>query len=188
MVEIRIHGRGGQGVQTVGHVIAQAFFAAGQFVQTFATYGGERRGAPVTAFVRVHDAPIRRRCDIEHPDAVLLFETAFLGDGSGLAGVRPGALLVVNTSQPPDALAGLGDFRVATVDALDVARRHGLGRIVNSAMLGAFARATGWLTAAGVEQALLERAPRQAEANVAACRAAYGLVRGGGAEEVRARA
>lgn len=179
MREFRVHGRGGQGVQTVGQLLAEAFFARGAYVQTFATYGGERRGAPVTAFVRVADHPIARRCDVEHPELVMLFEPAFLADGTGLAGLRPGAALLINTPAPPTPREGL---RVATVDALTAARECGLGRIINTAMLGAFCRVSGLLTLGEMEAVLRARLGAEAEANVAAMRRAFAAVRT--AEEV----
>jgi 2-oxoacid:acceptor oxidoreductase gamma subunit (pyruvate/2-ketoisovalerate family) len=174
MREFRIHGRGGQGVMTVGQLLAEAFFARGAYVQTFATYGGERRGAPVTAFVRVADRPIARRCDVERPELVMLFEATFLADGSGLAGLGPGATVLVNTPVPPDPPEGL---RVATVDALRAARECGLGRIINTAMLGAFCRVSGLLTLDGMEAVLKARLGAEAEANVAAMRRTFAEVR-----------
>lgn len=180
MHEFRIHGRGGQGVNTVGLLLAQAFFARGFFTQTFATYGAERRGAPVTAFVRVAPAPIHRRCDVEQPEAVLLFEPAFLTDGTGLAGLPPGALVLVNTVHGPAAFAGAGPWRVVTVDALGIARANGLGRMVNTAMLGAFCRAAGLLPLEQVEAVLQEHAPRHLAANLGALRQAYAAVAAAG--------
>lgn len=177
MREFRVHGRGGQGVQTVGQLLAEAFFARGAYVQTFATYGGERRGAPVTAFLRVSDRPIARRCDVEHPELVMLFEPTFLADGTGLAGLRPGAVLLINTPSPPSAPAGL---RIAAVDALSAARECGLGRIINTAMLGAFCRVSGLLTLDEMEAVLRARLGAEAEANVAAMRRAFAEVKIGG--------
>lgn len=156
----------------MGQIIAQAFFAAGRYVQTFATYGGERRGAPVTAFVRVAAEPITRRCDVQHPSLVMLFDPTFLEDGTGLAGLRPGATVIANTVQPPHALQHYGPYRFATLDALAIARRHGLGRIVNTAMLGAFCRITGAITVEQMEAALRRVGTARLEQNVAALREA----------------
>lgn len=176
--EFRIHGRGGQGVATVGQLLAQAYFAHGRFAQTFATYGGERRGAPVTSFVRVADQPIRRRCDVRHPEVVMLFEPTFLEDGSGLAGLRPGATVIVNTVKGPEHFSrDFGDYVFATVDALGIARANGLGRIVNTAMLGAFCRATGQLALHQMEAVLREQLSEKTEANLAALRQAHASVK-----------
>lgn len=171
--EIRIHGRGGQGVQTVGHLIAQAYFSLGLHVQTFATYGGERRGAPVTAFVRVCDAPIARRCDIERPQTVLLFEPTFLADGSGLQGLDAGAAVLLNTARlasdfPPDRR-----YRLICLDALRIARAHGLGRIINTAMLGAYCRVHPDLPLQRMADTITAHVPQRTEANLAAMRDAY---------------
>jgi 2-oxoacid:acceptor oxidoreductase gamma subunit (pyruvate/2-ketoisovalerate family) len=182
MHEYRIHGRGGQGVMTVGQLVAHAYFRYGRFVQAFATYGGERRGAPVTAFVRVTDHPISRRCDVEHPDLVMLFEPTFLQDGSGLAGLKPGATLIINTVKSPADFTDLGPYRIATIDALGIARECGLNRIINTAMLGAFCRMTGHLSLDQIEAVVREKVPAKTEANVRALRLAYDSVRT--AEEV----
>lgn len=177
MHEFRIHGRGGQGVITVGQLIAAAFFRGGFHVQTFATYGGERRGAPVTAFVRASARPIHRRCDVEHPGVVLLFEPTFVEDGSGLAGLLPGATLVINTVQDPDAFSGCGPFQFATIDALRIARDHGLNRIVNTAMLGAFCRLVGEISLDEMAAVVQDHVPHHAQDNLNALHAAYAQVR-----------
>ena len=118
-----------------------AFFAEGREVQCFATYGGARRGTPVSSFIRVDDRPIRVRCDIEQADALLCFDASLLA-GKLLATARPGALIVVNSHRSPGEFAAeLPGYRVLPVDGLAIAQRNGLGRIVNSALLGAFARA-----------------------------------------------
>lgn len=171
--EIRIHGRGGQGVMTVGQLLAQAYFSQGYDVQTFATYGGERRGTPVTAFVRVADRPIRRRCDVEHPHLAMLFEPTFLDDGTGLAGLLPGATVIINTVKEPEAFAGLGPYAIGTIDALSVARSHGLNRMVNTAMLGAFCCLNGDLQFEAMEAVVRSRMGAMAEANSQALRQAY---------------
>lgn len=173
MHEFRIHGRGGQGVMTVGQLLAECFFAKGSFVQSFATYGGERRGAPVTAFVRVAGRPLSRRCDVEHPQLAMLFEPTFLADGTGLAGLPSDATVLINAAAQPGPLNGL---RVAVIDALAIARECGLNRIVNTAMLGAFGRVTGLLTLDEMESVLRRRMGERAEANVAALRRAYAEV------------
>ncbi len=78
MLQIIIQGRGGQGAQTAGNLLAMAFFAAGRQVQAFSSYGGARRGTPVSSFIRVADRPIRVRCDIEQADAILCFDASLL--------------------------------------------------------------------------------------------------------------
>ena len=78
MLELIIQGRGGQGAQTAGSLLATAFYAEGKIVQAFATYGGARRGTPVSSYIRIDDKPIRRRCDVERPDGILCFDAHLL--------------------------------------------------------------------------------------------------------------
>jgi 2-oxoacid:acceptor oxidoreductase gamma subunit (pyruvate/2-ketoisovalerate family) len=181
MREFRLHGRGGQGVQTAGHALALALFLAGHPVQAFASYGGERRGTPVTAFVRVGDRPLRVRCDVEHPEAVVAFEPSFVLEGTALAGAVPGGWVLIRTAMAPEAFREWAPgLRVATVDALAVARRHGLGRHVNTALLGAFARVVPGLDADLLAEAVARTVPPAArEANLAALREGYRSVRVG---------
>ncbi len=170
MLEIIIQGRGGQGAQTAGNLLAEAFFAVGREVQSFATYGGARRGTPVSSFIRVDDRPIRLRCDIEHPDAILCFDASLLA-GPLLASAAPETLIVVNSTRPPEAFAA--DPRIHPVDGLAIARRNGLGRIVNSALLGAFARLLDAPPIEALAATVAASAPVRREENVAACREGY---------------
>ena len=169
MLQIIIQGRGGQGAQTAGNLLAAAFFAAGREVQSFATYGGARRGTPVSSFIRVADRPVRVRCDIERADAILCFDASLLGPAL-LAVAGAHTLIVVNSAQAPGELAqALPGRRVIPVDALAISRRHGLGRIVNSALLGGLARAIGEPSLPVLEATLTERSPKLHAENIAAC-------------------
>jgi pyruvate ferredoxin oxidoreductase gamma subunit len=169
MLQIIIQGRGGQGAQTAGNLLAAAFFAAGRQVQCFATYGGARRGTPVSSFIRVDDRPVRVRCDIERADAILCFDASLLG-GTLLATAGPKTLIVVNSARSaPEFARTLPGLHLIPVDALAISRGHGLGRIVNSALLGAFARAVGAPALPVLEATLLERSPKMHAGNVAAC-------------------
>ncbi len=173
MLEIVIQGRGGQGAQTAGNLLAAAFFAAGREVQCFASYGGARRGTPVSSFLRVDDVPVRVRCDIERADAILCFDASLLGPAL-LACADERTLIVVNSAQTPDEFARtLPGRRVIPIDGLDISRRHGLGRIVNSALLGALARAVGAPSLAVLEATLNERSPKLRTENLAACEAGW---------------
>jgi pyruvate ferredoxin oxidoreductase gamma subunit len=169
MLEIIIQGRGGQGAQTAGNLLAAAFFAAGREVQSFASYGGARRGTPVSSFIRVDDRPVRVRCDIERADAILCFDASLLA-GPLLAAADANTLIVVNSAQAAaDFAHTLPGKHVIPVDALEISRRRGLGRIVNSALLGAFARAIGAPTLPVLEATLTERSPKLHDENIAAC-------------------
>jgi 2-oxoacid:acceptor oxidoreductase gamma subunit (pyruvate/2-ketoisovalerate family) len=179
VLEIRLHGRGGQGAQVACQVLATAFFKAGHWVQAFAAYGGERRGAPVTAFLRVDDRPIRLRSDIERPRFVLVLDPTMLGDPGVTAGLREDGLLLVNALEVPPG-APSGPWQLLAVDAGSAARAAGLGPIVSTAMAGAFAGATGLLPLSVLEEAVSEASPARTAENLAACREAYLLAAGAG--------
>jgi pyruvate ferredoxin oxidoreductase gamma subunit len=172
MLEVRIHGRGGQGVQVACQLLAGALFRSGRHVQAFAAYGGERRGAPVTAFVRVDDRPIRLRCDIERPHHLLVFDPSILEDGQVAASVRPGGLVVVNSREPSQVALPEG-IRLVAVDAAAIALRAGLGAIVSTAMVGAFCGAAGLVSLEDLVAAVGEGSPARASDNVLACTVAY---------------
>ena len=169
MLQIIIQGRGGQGAQTAGQLLAMAFFAQGKQVQCFASYGGARRGTPVSSTLRVDERPVRLRCDVERADAILCFDASLL-EGRLLATADAETLIVVNSAQPVEHYAQvLAGYRVIPVEGLAIARRHGLGRIVNSALLGALARALAAPPLEVMERTLVENAPKLHEQNIAAC-------------------
>ncbi|WBY03206.1 2-oxoacid:acceptor oxidoreductase family protein [Ramlibacter tataouinensis] len=169
MLEIIVQGRGGQGAQTAGQLLARAFFASGRQVQAFASYGGARRGTPVSSFLRVADRPIRLRCDIERAGAILCFDASLLAPPL-LSRADARTLVVVNSARPPSAFAAeLPGHRVVPVDALAIARSQGMGRIVNSALIGAFARVLGSPALPVLQQLLLAQSPTKPEENAAAC-------------------
>ena len=169
MLQIIIQGRGGQGAQTAGHLLAMAFFSQGKQVQCFASYGGARRGTPVSSTLRVDDRPVRLRCDVERADAILCFDASLL-EGRLLATADADTLIVVNSAQPVEHYAQvLPGYRVIPVDGLAIARRHGLGRIVNSALLGALARVLGAPPLEVMERTLVENSPKLPDQNIAAC-------------------
>jgi 2-oxoacid:acceptor oxidoreductase gamma subunit (pyruvate/2-ketoisovalerate family) len=144
MVEIRIHGRGGQGGVTLAKLIATSRFLRGMSVQAFGLYAAERSGAPVQAFCRFDDDPITNRNLIYEPDHVVVLDPTLVGPAI-LGGLKPGGWILLNSPEGPEHFAG--DFPanvVATVDATAIAREHGLGTrsvpIVNTALAGAVAR------------------------------------------------
>jgi pyruvate ferredoxin oxidoreductase gamma subunit len=173
VLQIMIQGRGGQGAQTAGNLLAMAFFAEGRQVQAFSSYGGARRGTPVNSFIRVDERPIRVRCDIEKADAILCFDASLL-QGQLLAVARPDTLIVVNSSRnAADYARALPNYRVIPVDGLGISRRNGLGRIVNSALLGGFARAIEAPSLEALTRTLTEEAPKLHDENIAACEEGY---------------
>jgi pyruvate ferredoxin oxidoreductase gamma subunit len=182
--EIRIHGRGGQGVVTAAELLSVAAFTEGRHAQAFPSFGSERTGAPVVAFCRIDDRPIRLREPITEPDALIVVDPTLLHQVAVFDGCRPGASILINSSHSLDSL-GLGEMlaahpapeRVQTVAATDLARAA-LGRpLPNAAMLGAFSALSGIVSLGSVEAAILERFPGQiGERNVAAARRAYAAI------------
>ncbi|MCL6638282.1 MAG: 2-oxoacid:acceptor oxidoreductase family protein [Firmicutes bacterium] len=172
MLQIRIQGRGGQGAQKAGELLAEAFFREGKYVQAYSTYGGARRGTPVSTFIRVDDKPIRLRCDIENPGAIFCFDPSLLNDVL-LTGAGEDTLLLINSANSPEHFTALGNFKIFTLDAIAVARANQLGRIVNTALVGAFA---GLLKKPGIDiltRVVREKSPAKVEQNVQACLAGY---------------
>jgi pyruvate ferredoxin oxidoreductase gamma subunit len=172
MLEIIIQGRGGQGAQTAGNLLALAFFEEGKQVQSFASYGGARRGTPVTSMIRVDEKPIRLRCDIERPDAILCFDRTLL-DARLLHRANRDTLIMVNSSGSPEDYSSLGDYRIFPVDAVTISQEYKLGRIVNSALLGAFCCLLGAPAVDTMSAMIFESAPVKPDENVAACRAGF---------------
>jgi 2-oxoacid:acceptor oxidoreductase gamma subunit (pyruvate/2-ketoisovalerate family) len=181
MRQIRLHGRGGQGAQVGCQILADAFFRDGAWVQAFAAYGGERRGAPVTASLRVDDRPIRLRCDLERPDDVLVLDASLLWDLA--ADIAEATTLVVNAGPARDD-RGPFTARMVTVDATAIARRAGLGAIVATAMIGAFAGATRLVGLDALLAAVEQGSPVKKAENVAACAEAFAAVAGPPAVQV----
>jgi 2-oxoacid:acceptor oxidoreductase gamma subunit (pyruvate/2-ketoisovalerate family) len=188
LVEVRLHGRGGQGTVVASLVLARAAMLEGRRVQAFPDFGVERRGAPVTAFLRLSDAPIRLRCKVYAPDHVVVLDPNLLPQVE--LSPRGHGWLVVNTAADPGTLAVPEGWRVAAVDATRLARAHGVGGgalpIVNSPMAGAFARVSGLVGLDALESAIREMTPAAAEANVRAAREAWDGVRAAPARGVRA--
>lgn len=146
-MEIRLHGRGGQGGVTCAKLLAACYAHEKKHVQTFGDYAGERSGAPVRAYTRVDDEPITNRNKVYEPDHVIVLDAHLLGADT-LDGLAQGGILLVNTGVRPEALpARYAPYRLATVDATGIARRHGIGTravvIVNTTIAGAFARLAG---------------------------------------------
>lgn len=182
MRELRFHGRGGQGTVVASKILAVALFREGRQVQSFPAFGVERRGAPVTAFLRVSDGPILLRCEITEPHDLVILDPTLIGATDVTAGLKRGGSVLINSPQPAESYGDLAArFRVTTVDASGIALRYQLGSktqpIVNTAILGAFAVTSGLVALEAVCDAIREEVPRKAEANVEAARAAADAVR-----------
>ena len=180
MFQVRIHGRGGQGVVTAAELLSVAAFDEGKHAQAFPTFGSERTGAPVVSFCRIDDEPIRAREPIAEPDALIVQDPTLVHQVDLFSGLGPDAYVLINSSSDVAALglADLGDRfrseRLLTVPATALAREY-VGRpLPNAVLLGGFAAFAGVISIAAVAKALRERFPGAVgEANVAGAEAAY---------------
>lgn len=175
--ELRIHGRGGQGAVIASKVLASALFREGFSVQAFPAFGVERRGAPVTAFLRYSRGPILLRCEITRPHDLIILDPTLIKAIDVTQGLEPGGSILINTDRGPEAYAALArQFRLSLVDASGLARRFGLGSktqpIVNTAILGAFAADSGLVSLDAICEAIAEAIPSRAEPNIEAAREA----------------
>jgi pyruvate ferredoxin oxidoreductase gamma subunit len=157
LVEIRWHGRGGQGVVTAGKLLAETAMESGQYFQAFPDYGPERMGAPIRAFTRLSPRPITIHSQVEEPDIVVVLDGTLLGTVDVTDGLKQDGILLVNTAMKPGemrAATGFDSGKAFTVDASHIAIEE-IGRgITNTSMLGAFARATGLFDLEGMAQEL----------------------------------
>jgi pyruvate ferredoxin oxidoreductase gamma subunit len=177
MKEIRIHGRGGQGSVTAAELLAVAAFADGRFSQAFPAFGVERRGAPVQAFTRISDEPIRLRSQVYEPDYVIVQDATLLEVVDVAGGIKDEGIILINTEFSPDKLELDTKAKIMTVDATKVALDI-IGRpIVNTVLLGAFAGATGEIRPESIENAVKKRFPgKVGEKNAEAIQKAYEII------------
>jgi pyruvate ferredoxin oxidoreductase gamma subunit/2-oxoisovalerate ferredoxin oxidoreductase gamma subunit len=177
MEEIRFHGRGGQGTVLASIALAKAFFKAGYYVQTFPVFGSERRGAPVEAYLRLGTTKILVRSNIYTPDHVVVQDYRLLQTVNVTQGLKPGGWVLINAPVLPEDLSCFDGFRLAHVDAARIAVKHQLGTrtqpIINTAVMGAFARMLGKPPLEAVTQAIEAEMPVKPAENAAAAREAY---------------
>ncbi len=177
--EIRWHGRGGQGAITAAKILAQAAYLEGYRGVTAApSFGAERRGAPVSASTRIASQPIMVVSQVENPNVVVVLDHTLLKHDEVTSGLTRGGWLIVNSWRHPKELDLVGEFNVATVDATRVCSNLGLIvaglTVVNTAILGAFIRATKAVSMASIEKAIRERFSKsQVDTNLAAVRQTY---------------
>ncbi len=177
MYEIRLHGRGGQGAVMAAGMLAAGIVAEGKFAVAIPSFGFERRGAPVVAFVRADEREIRRMTNITHPDCVVCIDPTVSRSVDILAGIKPGGTLVQTTAKPlrelnlPDTIGAVGLIDAMRI-ALEIFRRP----ITNTLMLGAFARTTGIVSLDALKQAMADSDLRDAnlEQNMTALDRGYG--------------
>ena len=184
MVEIRIHGRGGQGVVTASDLVAMAAFHEGHHAQAFPSFGSERTGAPVVSYCRVEDREIRSREPVLEPHIIIVQDPTLLTVMDVFSGLKPGGYALINSSKTleelelEDVLKKTDADHLVTVPASELAREH-LGRpLPNAALLGAMSALTGLVDIASVEGAIKQRFHgRLGDSNSAAARAAYDYVK-----------
>lgn len=181
MIEIRIHGRGGQGAVVASKMLVTAAAREGKKVQAFPIFGAERRGAPVAAFARIDDAKIRIHSEVYTPDCVIVLDPVIYKTVDVTAGLKDGGWIILNSSQAPSSVSFPTRFQVAAVDASGIAIKHKLGSrtepIVNSAILGAFSRVTGMVGIEALAETVRESVPAKGKENEAAAREAYESVK-----------
>ncbi len=159
-----------------GEVLAITYFREGKYVQAFSSYGGARRGTPVSTFIRVDTEPVRERCDIIEPDAIVCFDPSLLSPAL-MSGAGPDTVILINSTRAPEQFADMGDHRFATLDALAVAQKNGVGRFVNSAILGAFAKVMGSPDVEFLAEVVRDVSPARKNENAAAVLDGYQMVR-----------
>jgi 2-oxoacid:acceptor oxidoreductase gamma subunit (pyruvate/2-ketoisovalerate family) len=178
MIELRFHGRGGQGTVVASKIMANAVFLDGKYSQSFPAFGVERRGAPVTAFLRVDSAPIRLRTEIYEPDYLVILDQILIEQVPVTKGLKPGGIIIINTNKPPEEFRQTFEgFRVATVQASLIAFQHHLGSsqspIVNTAIIGAVAKVLGIVTMDNLIKAIKDEVPVDSEKNADAAKDAH---------------
>lgn len=182
MLEVRFHGRGGQGAVTAANLLAAAALRDGKKgVQAFPHFGGERRGAPVAAFVRIADDEVRLRSRVYHPDIVVVLDRQTLESTDVTAGVKEGGVIIINSRRKPHEFEFSARFRVAAVDAAGISIARGLLvsgiPALNTPMLGAIAKMTDYVTLESIQEVIRQQWKGAAgEANAAAAKEAYDKV------------
>ncbi len=184
MLQIRIHGRGGQGVVTAAELLSIAAFEQGHHAQAFPSFGSERTGAPVVAFCRIDDSEIRLREPVLAPDVLIVQDPTLLHQVDVFQGLQPDGYVLINSKRGFHAL-GLADIeqrfrheRLTTVPATEIALKH-LGRpLPNAVLLGGFAALSGLITLDAVAHAIRTKfSGKVADGNVAAATEAFEYVR-----------
>ncbi|MGD8520857.1 MAG: 2-oxoacid:acceptor oxidoreductase family protein [Desulfobacterales bacterium] len=177
MLEIRFHGRGGQGTVVASILLAKAYFSAGYYVQSFPLFGVERRGAPVEAYLRLDKKKILIRSNVYTPDHIIVQDANLLENVDVTKGLKPEGWIVLNAVAPPENLKQFSGYRLAYVDATRIALEHHLGTrtqpIINTAMLGALAGVMGAPPMDMISEAIQMDIPNNPSENVKAAQTAY---------------
>ena len=182
--QVRIHGRGGQGVVTAAELLSVAAFIEGKHAQAFPSFGSERMGAPVVSFCRLDDKEIRLREPIQEPDALIIQDTTLLHSVNVFQGLKTDGFIVINSTRTfeeldiADFVARFPPHHVCDVGATELAMKHVKRPVPNAALLGGFAAISGQLHMDSVAEAIMEKYPGAVgEANVAAAREAFEIAK-----------
>jgi len=173
MIEIKFRGRGGQGAVIASEILGRAFFWEGKYPQCFSVFGGERRGAPVSGFLRVDEEAILLKCQIYHPDQMIIFDFSLIDEMEILQELRPGGVILINTNREIDSFKKLRTFKMGLINAGPIARSVGLGDTFNTVMLGAYVRLTHLVRLETLIEAIKTMVPSKVEANIEAAHKAY---------------
>ena len=166
-------GRGGQGVVIASQMLGLAFFKAGLYPQCFSIYGGERRGAPVTSFLRVDEEEILLKCGIRKPHELICLDDSLIDIEDIRSSLRAKGRICVNTAKAYKDISPLHTFTLGLIDARKISENLGLGRVMNTAILGAYWKMVGHLPLESLLSAIEETIPAKKQENMEAVRQAY---------------
>ena len=177
MIEIRIHGRGGQGSVTAAELVGFAAHSDGKYAQAFPSFGSERMGAPVQAFARISDKYIRVRSQVYNPDYVIVQDPTLMSVIDVLGGIKNDGLLIINSKKSPEEFKLDTSIKVLTIPAMDIALEI-IGRpIMNTTLLGAFSSASKAISLEGIQKALCNKFAKDiADKNFKAAQKAYDFI------------
>jgi 2-oxoisovalerate/pyruvate ferredoxin oxidoreductase gamma subunit len=173
MIEIKFRGRGGQGAVIASEMLGKSFFLEGKWPQAFSLFGSERRGAPVFGFLRVDDKPILLKCQVKHPDHLVVFNLTPADKQEILHELKPGGIVLINANHEQKYCSEWRSFTVGLIDAGDIARSEGLGDNLNTAILGAYVRLTRLVKLETLLSVVRAMVPAKIEANIQAVQRAY---------------
>lgn len=176
MLEIKISGRGGQGVVVAASTLGLSYFNAGMYPQCYSVYGGERRGAPVVGFLRVDREKVLLKCEIRRPNSLIFLDESLFNAADIRSLLKAGDTVLINTTRTLEQLGDLKGLRIGLINAAAVSESVGLGRIINTTVLGAYCRLVGQPGLEYLLDALAEAIPVKTQANLDAARLAYDAV------------
>ena len=177
MLEIKLCGRGGQGTVVASQILGLAFFKAGYYPQCYSIYGGERRGAPVAAFMRVSKKPILLKCEIKQPNQLIFLDETLFNPVETDSLIADDGLILINSQADRKSFGQPKGKRLGLIDAGRVATDQGLGKMINTAVLGAYCRLNREPGLEALKEAVEETVPAKKAANLAAVEEAYKTLR-----------